>query len=415
VTDPLTDRTTGRTTGRPTSRPTVGVAVIGYSFMGKAHSNAWRNVGAFYPDVPRAEQRVLVGRDPQRVREAADRYGWQDAATDWREVLERDDVQLVDICTPGHLHAEIAEAALAAGKHVLLEKPLANTVAEAESLVAAAEAASARGVLSMVGFNYRRVPALALARELIAAGRIGEVREVRAAYLQDWLVDAEAPMAWRLRKEEAGSGALGDLGSHVVDQLQFLLDDRITWAGGHLRTFVTSRPGESGPEQVTVDDAAWATLGTERGAVASLEVSRMAHGRKNGLSLEVYGSAGSLTFGLESLNELVVDTGAGGTRVLVTETDHPYLSAWWPPGHVLGWDHTFVNQAADLLACIGEGRAPSPSFAEGASVQRVLAAIEASAAQSGTCVDVAPAGRPVVPPVPAPSTPPAVTSLEQPR
>jgi predicted dehydrogenase len=394
---------------------TVGVACVGYSFMGKAHSNAWRNVGAFYPDAPRAAQRVLVGRDPRRVDEAAQRYGWQESATDWRAVLERDDIHVVDICTPGHLHAEIAEAALAAGKHVLLEKPLANTVAESEVLVAAAEAAAGRGVLSMVGFNYRRVPALALARELIAAGRLGEVREVRAAYLQDWLVDSEAPMAWRLRKEEAGSGALGDLGSHVVDQVQFLLGDTVSWASGHLRTFVTSRPGESGPEDVTVDDAAWATLGMAGGAVASVEVSRMAHGRKNGLALEVYGSEGSLRFELESLNELVVDTGVGGTRILVTESDHPYVGAWWPPGHVLGWDHTFVNQAADLLTCIAEGRAPSPSFAEGARVQRVLAAIEASAAQSGTCVTVAPAAGatpPVVPHVPAPTAPPAVT-LEQ--
>ena len=393
-------------------QPTVGVAVVGYSFMGKAHSNAWRNVGAFYPDVPRAVQRVLVGRDPHRVREAADRYGWQESATDWRAVIERDDIQVVDICTPGHLHAEIAEAALAAGKHVLLEKPLANTVEESDVLVAAAEAAAGRGVLSMVGFNYRRVPALALARELIAAGRLGEVREVRAAYLQDWLVDADAPMAWRLRKEQAGSGALGDLGSHVVDQVQFLLGDTIAWASGHLRTFVTSRPGESGPEDVTVDDAAWATLGTSRGAVASVEVSRMAHGRKNGLSLEVYGSEGSLRFELESLNELVVDTGAGGTRILVTESDHPYVGAWWPPGHVLGWDHTFVNQAADLLACIAEGRAPSPSFAEGAGVQRVLAAIESSAAQSSTCVDVAPAPDATRSHVPAPTAPPT-TILEQ--
>lgn len=394
---------------------TVGVACVGYSFMGKAHSNAWRNVGAFYPDAPRAVQRVLVGRDPRRVDEAAQRYGWQESATDWRSVLERDDVHVVDICTPGHLHAEIAEAALAAGKHVLLEKPLANTVEESEVLVAAAEDAARRGVLSMVGFNYRRVPALALARELIAAGRLGEVREVRAAYLQDWLVDASAPMAWRLRKEEAGSGALGDLGSHVVDQVQFLLGDTVSWASGHLRTFVPSRPGESGPEDVTVDDAAWATLGMSGGAVASVEVSRMAHGRKNGLSLEVFGSEGSLRFELESLNELVVDTGVGGTRILVTESDHPYVGAWWPPGHVLGWDHTFVNQAADLLTCIAEGRAPSPSFAEGAGVQRVLAAIEDSAAQSGTCVTVAPAAdprTPVVPPVPAPTAPPTVT-LEQ--
>lgn len=366
----------------------LGVAVIGYSFMGKAHSNAWRNVGAFYPDAPAVTQQVLVGRDPAGVKEAAHQFGWQESATDWRSVLDRDDIDIVDICTPGHLHAEIAEAALAAGKHVLVEKPLTNTVAESQRLVAAADDAHQRGVVSMVGFNYRRVPALALARSLIADGRIGEVRSVRAAYLQDWLVDATAPMTWRLRKDEAGSGALGDLGSHVVDQVQFLLGDEIAWVGGHLHTFVPSRPGAGGTEPVTVDDAAWATLGTRRGAMASIEVSRMAHGRKNGLTIEVYGSQGSITFELERLNELVVDTGAGGARMLVTEADHPYAGAWWPPGHVLGWDHTFTSQAADFLAAIGSGARPSPSFAEGLGVQRVLGAISDSAAANGTRVDV---------------------------
>lgn len=367
----------------------LGVAVIGYSFMGKAHSNAWRNVGAFYPDVPGVEQRVLVGRDPVLVKEAAQRFGWHEAVTDWRAVLDRDDIQIVDICTPGHLHAEIAEAALAAGKHVLVEKPLTNTVAESERLVAAAETAAAQGVVSMVGFNYRRVPALALARDHIAAGRIGHVRSVRAAYLQDWLVDAAAPMTWRLRRDEAGSGALGDLGSHVVDQVRYLLGDEVAWVSGQLHTFVSSRPGAAGTEPVTVDDAAWATLGTRGGAVASIEVSRMAYGRKNGLTLEVYGSEGSISFGLERLNELVVDTGAGGARTLVTEADHPYVGAWWPPGHVLGWDHTFTSQAADFLAAVGAGTQPSPSFAEGLAVQRVLGAIEDSARHGGTRVELA--------------------------
>ena len=276
---------------------------------------------------------------------------------------------------------------------MLVEKPLANSLAEAEAMVAAADAAARRGVLGMVGFNYRRVPALALARELIAAGRIGEVRQVRAAYLQDWLADASAPMTWRLRRETAGSGALGDLGSHVVDQVQTLLGSPVTSASGHLHTFVTSRAGDAGPEPVTVDDAAWATLGTASGAVASVEVSRMATGRKNGLTIEVYGTAGSLSFDLERLNELCVQDELGGPlagqrRVLVTEESHPYLSAWWPPGHTLGWDHTFTSQAADFLTAVATGTPPSPSFAEGLAVQRVLAAIEQSAAGSGARVDV---------------------------
>jgi predicted dehydrogenase len=363
----------------------LGVAVIGYSFMGKAHSNAWRNVGAFYPDVPPVRQQVLVGRDPAAVKAAAERYGWAESATDWAEVIGRDDIDIVDICTPGHLHADIALAALAAGKHVLVEKPLANTVAESEAMVSAAAAATGR---SMIGFNYRRVPALALARQVIAEGRIGKVRQVRAAYLQDWLSDETAPMTWRLRRDEAGSGALGDLGSHVVDQLHSLLGERVVTARGRLQTFVTERDGSDGREPVTVDDAAWATLETASGVVASVEVSRMATGRKNGLTLEVYGSEGALSFDLERLNELGVDDGSGMRRVLVTEESHPYLAAWWPPGHTLGWDHTFTSQAADLLTAIANDVDPAPSFADGLAVQRVLAAIEASDSRSGTCVDV---------------------------
>ncbi|MDP3891852.1 Gfo/Idh/MocA family protein, partial [Nocardioides sp.] len=232
--------------GRP-----LGVAVIGYSFMGRAHSNAWRNVGSFYPDVPAVTQQVLVGRDEAAVKEAARHHGWADHATDWREVIARDDVDIVDVCTPGLLHAEVAIAALEAGKHVLVEKPLANDVAGAEAMVAAAGRAARSGVRAMVAFNYRRVPALALARRMIADGQIGDVRQVRVSYLQDWLADAQAPMTWRLRQESAGSGSLGDLGSHAVDQAQFLLGAPVTSVTGSLRTFVTERPGPDGLEQVT--------------------------------------------------------------------------------------------------------------------------------------------------------------------
>ncbi|WP_345265899.1 Gfo/Idh/MocA family oxidoreductase [Nocardioides nanhaiensis] len=375
----------------PTSQP-LGVAVIGHSFMGKAHSNAWRNVGAFYPEAPPARQAVLVGRDPLRTKEAAARYGWAEAATSWESVLERDDVHVVDICTPGESHHDIAVAALAAGKHVLVEKPLSNTVAESESMTRAAAEAATRGVHSMVGFNYRRVPALALARQLVEQGRIGEVRQVRASYLQDWLTDPTAPMTWRLRRESAGSGALGDLASHVIDQVQHITASTVTGVNGRLHTFVAERDGDAGREAVTVDDAAWATCVLSSGAIASIEVSRVAAGRKNGLSLEVFGSEGSLSFDLERLNELGVHEEhgehAGLRRVLVTEESHPYLQAWWPPGHVLGWDATFTMQAADFLGAIAADRAPSPSFAEGLAVQRVLAAVEQSARHLGTCVDV---------------------------
>lgn len=372
----------------------LGVAAIGYAFMGKAHSNAWRNVASFF-DVPAIEQKVLVGRDAGRVAEAAAKYGWAESATDWREVIARDDIHIIDICAPGWMHAEIAIAALEAGKHVLVEKPLANTLAEAEAMTAAAAAARTRGVQSMVGFNYRRVPALALARELIAEGRVGTVRHVRAAYLQDWLADDQAPMTWRLRKETAGSGALGDIASHAVDQVLFLLGGQVTEVTGRLQTFVNRRPGPDGPEDVTVDDAAWATLTLASGAIASVEASRVATGQKNSLKLEIYGDKGSIHFDLEKLNELgFLDATApareqGLRRILVTEPDHPYLDAWWPQGHIIGWEHTFTHQIRDFLTAIQAGSQPSPSFEEGLNVQYILNAVEESAAAKSALVHVA--------------------------
>ncbi|KIS26166.1 dehydrogenase [Arthrobacter sp. SPG23] len=378
----------------PVSRP-LGVAAIGYAFMGKAHSNAWRNVASFF-NVPAFEQKVLVGRDATQVAEAAARYGWAESATDWRAVIERDDIDIVDVCAPGWMHAEIAIAALEAGKHVLVEKPLANTVGEAELMAAAAAAARSRGVQSMIGFNYRRVPALALARELIAEGRLGTVRHIRAAYLQDWLSNAEAPMTWRLAKETAGSGALGDIASHAVDQIQHLTGQTVTEVTGTLRTFVAERPGPAGLEAVTVDDAAWATLGMTGNISASVEASRVATGLKNSLTLEIYGSRGSLTFDLENLNELnfldatVPVREQGFRRILVNEPEHPYLAAWWPQGHVIGWEHTFTHQIRDFLAAIREGEAPSPSFEDGLQIQRVLAAVEESAGNKSTLTVVGP-------------------------
>ena len=385
----MTSPDTSGTAARP-----LGVAAIGYAFMGKAHSNAWRSVANHF-DVPAFEQKVLVGRDAAAVAAAASRYGWSEWATDWREVIARDDIDIVDICAPGWLHAEIATAALAAGKHVLVEKPLANTMAESVAMVDAARAARACGVRSMVGYNYRRVPALALARKLIAEGRLGTVRQVRASYLQDWLVDEEAPMTWRLRKDTAGSGALGDIASHAVDQVQFLLGESVTEVSGRLHTFVTERPGPNGPEPVTVDDAAWATLSLTGGAVASVDVSRVALGQKNALRIEVYGSAGALTFNLENPNELYFLNGSepievqGFRRILVTEPQHPYMDGWWPQGHVIGWEHSFTHQIRDFLRAIDNGTDPSPSFEEGLAVQHVLAAIETSSAAGGATVPVA--------------------------
>lgn len=382
----------------PTPARPLGVAVIGHSFMGRAHSNAWRNVGAFFPDLPPVAQVVLAGRDPQRTAEAAGVLGWRESVTDWQATIAHPDVDIVDVCTPGHLHAEVTLAALAAGKHVLVEKPLANTPEEAEAMERAAEDAVSAGQVAMVGFNYRRVPALALARELVGAGRLGQLREVRIAYLQDWLSDPQAPMAWRLRRSTAGSGVLGDLGSHAVDLLRWITGQEVASLLGHVRTFVPERRWPDGrTDEVDVDDAAWATLSLDGGAVASLEVSRMATGRKNALTLEFYGDRGALRFDVESLNTLswydaTAEQGLRGfTDIVVTEPEHPGLAPWWPPGHILGWDHTFTAQAAAFLDAVATGTPATPSFADGLAVQQVLGAVERSAATGGVVEPYAPA------------------------
>jgi predicted dehydrogenase len=368
--------------------PVLGVGMVGYAFMGAAHSQAWRTAPHVF-DLPlRPGLAVLCGRDAAAVSAAARRFGWAATETDWHALIKRDDVQLVDVCTPGQLHAEVAIAALEAGKHVLCEKPLANTLAEAEAMAAAAERAAAHGVRAMTGFNYRRVPAVALARQLVTEGRIGQLRHVRATYLQDWLVDPAFPLTWRLQRERAGSGALGDLGAHIVDLAQYLTGELIAGVAAATATFVTERPlpsgGSSGP--VTVDDAAVFTARLASGALGTFEATRFATGRKNQLRIELNGDRGSLAFDLERLNELEFFDRAGDSaeagfrRILVTEPSHPYLSAWWPPGHVLGWEHTFTHQVRDLVTAIATGGELAPTFADGLQVQRVLDAVERSAA-----------------------------------
>lgn len=389
------------------SAPTLGVGMVGYAFMGAAHSQGWRTAGHVFELPMRPVLAAICGRDRAAVEAAADRHGWAAAETDWRALIARDDVQLVDICTPGDSHAEIAIAALEAGKHVLCEKPLANTVAEAEAMTEAAARAAARGQVAMVGFNYRKVPAITYARKLIAEGRLGTLRHVRATYLQDWLVDPASPLGWRLKKENAGSGALGDLGAHIVDLAQYLAGELLMGVSAVTETFVRERPLPAGPSgglggvaadggfgAVTVDDAALFTGRLASGALASFEATRMAAGRKNALRLEINGELGSLAFDLERLNELSFHdhtepaTTAGFRRILVTEPEHPYLEAWWPPGHALGYEHTFIHQARDAVRTIAEEAAPVPSFADGLQVQRVLAAVEESAAKNSVFTPV---------------------------
>ena len=385
---------------------TLRVAMIGHGFMGAAHSQGWRVAPRFF-DLPLApEMSVIVGRDAAGVEASARKWGWNESATDWRDVIARDDIDVVDIVTPGDTHAEIAIAALEAGKHVLCEKPLANTVAEAEAMNRAAIAAAERGARSMVGFTYRRVPAATFARDLVAAGRIGEIRQVRAEYLQDWLMDAEAPLTWRLKKEHAGSGALGDIGAHAVDLTEFITGQPVTSVSGIIETLVKERPllgegvGLSGTAsaergEVTVDDIALFTGRLESGALASFEATRFRTGRKNALRIEIAGSLGAISFDLERMNELELYDATqpaleqGFRRILVTEHDHPYLAPWWPTGHMLGYEHGFSHQVRDFVAAIDEGSAPRPSFADGLHVQRVLDGVERSSAAGSVWTSIA--------------------------
>ncbi|MDM7990739.1 Gfo/Idh/MocA family oxidoreductase [Arthrobacter sp. zg-Y877] len=386
------------------------VALVGHGFMGAAHSQAWRVAPRFFdlPLQPRME--LLAGRDAERTSAAARKWGWAGSTTDWREAVTREDIDVVDIVTPGASHAEIAIAALDAGKHVLCEKPLANTVEEAQAMAHAAARAEARGVQAMVGFTYRRLPATTHARNLVASGAIGTVRQVRAVYLQDWLVDEDSPLTWRLQQDEAGSGALGDLGAHAIDLAQYITGVPLAEVSGTLATLVPTRPvpsagqrgtglgggsGESatrGP--VTVDDVALFLGRFEDGVLGSFEASRMATGRKNAFRLEISGSLGAISFDLEDLNFLgfmdytLPPDRQGFTRIMVTEPEHPYLSAWWPAGHSLGYEHGFVHQAKDFVESIATGTAPAPSFADGLQVQEVLAAVSRSAAKSSVWLPV---------------------------
>jgi predicted dehydrogenase len=377
--------------------PLLRVAMIGHGFMGAAHSQAWRNAPRFF-DLPYEPVRaVAVGQEMARAAAAAEKFGWDESATDWRSVVARDDIDLIDICTPSDSHKEIAIAALSAGKHVLCEKPLANSVADAEHMVAAAEDAAARSVFSMVGFSYRRVPAITFARDLVRSGRIGEVRRVQANYLQDWLTDENGPMTWRLDKRLAGSGSLGDIGAHAIDAVQFITGQSVEEVSGTLHTFVTERPllgekvglgGTASNERgaVTVDDSALFAARLSGGGLASFEATRFATGRKNAFRLEFSGSRGAVSFDLERMNELDFYDGTdapgeqGFRRILVTEPQHPYAAAWWPTGHGLGYEHPFTHQVRDLLVDIAAGRQPEPSFADGLQIQKVLHAVETSAA-----------------------------------
>jgi predicted dehydrogenase len=360
----------------------INVALIGYAFMGRAHSNAYRQVAPMFEPRLRPRMKVLCGRNPVAVREAAERLGWEESATDWREVIARKDIDLVDVSTPGDSHAEIAIAAAKAGKAIFCEKPLANTVKQAVAMLRAAEKA---GVVHMLCHNYRRIPAVMLARQLILDGKLGQIFHYRGTYLQDWIVDPKFPLVWRLTRETAGSGALGDLASHSIDLARFLVGE-ITEVTGALETFIKTRPLPGKPRtkgRVTVDDASAAVVRFQNGALGTIEATRMAPGRKNFNRFEINGSKGSLAFDLERLNELQVyylsdpPSQQGFRTILATEpAHHPYVKAWWPPGHALGYEHTFIHTVYDLLEAMADGTTPWPNFEDGVQNQRVLEAME---------------------------------------
>ena len=368
-------------TGEPgVSDEPLSVGMLGYRFMGRAHANALARLPMFFPDSPTVERDVLIGRNEAALKSAAERLGFAETATDWRAVL--DEVDILYNLAPNDRHVDSSVAALEAGTHVLCEKPLAHTLEGARQM---RDAANKSDATAGIAFNYRFVPAIRYAKRLIADGEIGEVYHVRGRYLQDWLADPEAPWSWRNDASVAGSGALGDLGAHTLDLCRFLVGDvagDVTDVSGRLRTFVEERPlpDEDETRPVTVDDAFTARAAFENGALATLGASRVAAGHKNDHTIVVNGSEGSLRFSLERLNELEVLRGdnRGYETVLVTDQDDPYIDRWWPPGHVIGWEHTFVHENYEFLRSAVGGGSYAPDFEAGYRVQELMAAIERS-------------------------------------
>ncbi|MEO6600486.1 MAG: Gfo/Idh/MocA family oxidoreductase, partial [Polyangiaceae bacterium] len=352
----------------------LNIAMIGYQFMGRTHSNAWRQVGKFFDLPVEPVLKVVCGRNEAEVGKAAATLGFQEHSTSWEDVVARGDIDVIDICTPGDSHPAIAIAAAEAKKVILCEKPLANTLPEAERMLAAVQRA---GVLHMLCHNYRRVPAVTLAKQLIDEGRLGTIRHFRGVYLQDWIVDPEFPRVWRLQKAKAGSGALGDIASHSLDLARYLVGE-VAEVTGTLKTFIKERPlpNAAGMGAVDVDDAALALLKFENGALGTVEASRFATGRKNYNRFEINGSKGSIVWDLERMNELEFYSeegpNSGFRNVLVTDAKHPFMQAWWPPGHLIGYEHSFTHTVYDLIRAIVEQKLPSPNFEDGVRNQKLL-------------------------------------------
>ncbi|MFT2008315.1 Gfo/Idh/MocA family protein [Pontibacter sp. 13R65] len=371
------------------------IGIVGYKFMGRAHSNAWLKAPLFF-DVPAQPiLKVACGRHEPALKEFAQKWGWQETETDWKKLISRPDVDIVDIALPQHLHYDIAIAGARAGKHIFCEKPLAMTSQQAEEMLRVCEENNVKHYLN---HNYRRTPAISLAKQMIQEGRLGRIYHWRCAYQQDWIVDPAFPLTWQLRKETAQAGPHWDLNSHCVDLAHFLVGE-IATVTTLTTNFISERPlaeeastgnlqaQSKGHEkgEVTVEDAALMLVQFKNGAIGSFEATRFATGRKNKLSFEIYGSNGSLSFDLEKMNELQFfsledrEQEQGFRTILATEPTHPYMKSWWPPGHIIGYEHAFVHAAIDFITAITEDKAIEPNFDDGLRIIKVLEAGLASA------------------------------------
>jgi predicted dehydrogenase len=370
----------------------IRIGMIGYGFMGKAHSHAYRSVPFFFDTKTVPVLQSIAGRNEENTKAAAQKMGWKSYETDWHRLIERDDIDVIDIVTPNYMHEEMAVAAAKAGKHVICEKPLATTVEKAQNMLSAVEKS---GVIHMVCHNYRFAPAVQFAKKIIDSGKLGKIHHFRGQYLQDWILDSAKPMDWKLQKDITGSGALGDIGSHIIDLARFLVGE-IKDVVGMMETFVKERPlhaadhnQHEGKASVDVDDAAAFMTRFENGALGVFEATRFAGGHRNGNQFEINGEKGSIRWDFENMNYLDVyfqtdDPGFQGFRkISCTEELHPFASAYWPPGHIIGYEHTFINLIAELIKGIEKGFSPSPNFYDGLRNQKVLAAVEESVSTRG--------------------------------
>ncbi|BDG47534.1 MULTISPECIES: Gfo/Idh/MocA family oxidoreductase [Parageobacillus] len=374
------------------SKKQVRIGMVGYKFMGKAHSHAFRDIPFFFDTEVVPVLQAIAGRDEQGVKQAAEKLGWESYETDWRRLIERDDIDVIDIVTPNNTHAEIAIAAAKAGKHVICEKPLALTLEQSLEML---EAVNKSGVVHMVCHNYRFAPAVQFAKQLIAQGKLGKIYHIRATFLQDWLMDPGFPLIWRLKKEISGSGTLGDIGAHIIDLARFLVGE-FSEVIGMMETFIKKRPlgdmdlhlkgrVESGKwGEVDVDDAVAFLARFENGALGVFEATRFSRGNRAGNRFEINGERGSIRWDMENMNNLQVyleddERGLQGFRTInCTEVEHPYASAYWPAGHIIGYEHTFINLLSEMMNGIAGGYSPAPNFEDGVRNQAVLEAVERS-------------------------------------